>query len=74
MMLVERRESKDWISIYYTGADWKMVNTFDVETFDLIDAMWCKEDTAIMVYDTPLEAKILIYSALTGECIVKHCF
>lgn len=72
MALAEKRESKDWVSIYYTGNEWKLVNTFEVDTFDLADIMWAKEDTAILVYDTPLEAKILIYSAMTGEIVAKH--
>mmetsp|Transcript_33072 Transcript_33072/g.32200 ORF Transcript_33072/g.32200 Transcript_33072/m.32200 type:complete len:133 (+) Transcript_33072:180-578(+) len=37
MAFAERRELKDWVSIYYAGYDWKMVNTFEVETFDLMD-------------------------------------
>jgi len=72
MALAERREAKDWVSIYYTGNDWKLVNTFEVDTFDLIDLMWAKEDTSILVYDTPLESKLLIYSAMTGEIVAKH--
>jgi len=72
MAIAERREAKDWVSIYYTGQEWKLVNTFEVDTFDLTDIMWCKEDTSILVYDSPLEAKILIYSAMTGECLVKN--
>jgi hypothetical protein len=74
MALVEKREAKDWISIYFTGNEWKLVNTFEVDTFDAADVIWCKEDTSILVYDSPLEAKVLIYSAMTGECLVKHNF
>lgn len=72
MALAERRESKDWISIYYTGGEWKLVNAFEVDTFDLVDIMWTKEDTALLVYDTPLEAKVLVYSAMTGEVTARH--
>jgi hypothetical protein len=70
--IAERREFKDWISIYYGGADWKLVNTFECETLDLVDIMWTKEDSAILVYDTPLENKIIVYSAMTGEPLAKH--
>jgi hypothetical protein len=72
MALAERRDLKDWVSIYYAGNDWKLVNTFEVETFDLHDLMWTREDTAILVWDTPLESKILIYSAMTGEVLARH--
>jgi hypothetical protein len=72
MALAERRELKDWVSIYYTGNDWKLVNTFEVETFDLNDLIWTKADSAILVWDTPLENKIVVYSAMTGEPLAKH--
>jgi hypothetical protein len=72
MALAERRDAKDWVSIYYAGHEWKLVNTFEVDIFDLTDLMWAKEDTSILVYDTPLEAKVIIYSAMTGEVVAKH--
>ena len=34
--------------------------------------VWIKEDTAIAVYDSPLESKVLVYSALTGELLSRH--
>lgn len=71
--LLERRESKDWVSIYFAGADWKLVTTFEAnEAFDAADLAWCREDTAILVYDTPLEAKFWVYSAMTGDCLVRQ--
>ena len=69
--IIERREAKDWVSIYHTMGEWKMVNTFEVDTFDAADISWCKEDTSIMVYDSPLDAKILIFSAMTGACLTN---
>ena len=72
MALLERRDYKDWVSIYYTQYEWKLVNTFEVETFDVQDLLWIKEDTAIVVYDSPLESKVLVYSALTGELLSRH--
>ncbi len=35
MALAERRDGRDWVSVYYTGSDWKLINTFEVETLDL---------------------------------------
>lgn len=49
-----------------------MVNTFEVDTFDLNDLRWCRQDSAILVWDTPLENSILLYSAMTGELLQKH--
>jgi hypothetical protein len=71
MVIAERREAKDWAAIYFTGNDWKLVNTFEVDTFDLAELMWCKEDTSVLVYDSPLEAKLLVYSAMSGECLIR---
>lgn len=36
MCILERKDAKDWIAIYYAGNDWKLVNAFEsVETSDL---------------------------------------
>ena len=73
MCLAERRECKDWISIYYAGHDWKMVNTFEtLETFDVADCKWVMLNTAILVQDNPLEPRFVIYAALTGNPIAVH--
>jgi hypothetical protein len=73
MCLAERRECKDQISIYYAGHDWKMVNSFDTtETYDLVDCKWTMQNTAILVQDNPLEARFVIYAALTGNPIAVH--
>jgi hypothetical protein len=72
MALAERRDLKDWVALYYAGNDWKIVNTFEVETMDLVDLQWTKEDSAILLWDTALENKVLVYSAMTGELLVKH--
>lgn len=70
--VAERKEARDWISIYFTGNEWKLVNTFEVDTFDLADLMWCKEDSSILVYDSPLESRFMVYSAMTGDKLIEH--
>jgi len=65
MALAERNDCKDFIGIYYCG-DWKLMNHFQVETSDLADLMWAKDDTAIVVWDNPIECRLLIYSATQG--------
>ena len=71
--MLERRESKDWVSIYFAGGDWKLVTTFEAsEAFDAADIAWCREDTAVLVYDSPLEARFWVYSAMTGDCLVRQ--
>ena len=71
--LLERRDQKDAISIYFTNANWKMINTFDsAETMDAVDIAWTKSDTAIVVQETSLECKLVVYSALSGDTLIKH--
>ena len=73
MCLAERRDCKDWVSIYYAGHDWKMVNTFETtESFDMIDCKWVMMNSAILVQDNPLEPRFVIYSAMTGSAIAVH--
>lgn len=70
MALAERNDCKDYIGIYYCG-DWKLMNHFQVETTDLADLKWAKDDTAIIVWDTPIECRLLVYSATQG-LIAQH--
>jgi len=66
MALAERQNCKDVVSIYYADNDWKMVNTFDVETMDMSDLKWTMNDGAIIVWDNPIESRFIVYSAMTG--------
>jgi hypothetical protein len=70
--LAERKDAKDVIGIYYAGNEWKMINQIEVDTFDLQEIKWINGDSAIMVYDTALECKILIYSAATTDLLVRY--
>jgi hypothetical protein len=54
MALAERREAKDFVGIYYCG-DWKLVNHFFVDTLDLANLCWSKDDTSIIVWDNVCE-------------------
>lgn len=65
MALAERENCKDSIGIYYCG-DWKLMNHFQVDTIDLADLMWSHDDTAIVVWDSLIECRILVYSATQG--------
>ena len=44
---------------------------FQVATFDMEDLLWTKDSTSLIVVDTPLEVKFLIYSP-TGNLIATH--
>lgn len=70
MALAERKESKDYIGIYYVG-DWSLVSHFAVDSYDLQDILWSKDNTAIIIWDSSLECKFFIYSP-TGNLISCH--
>jgi hypothetical protein len=67
MALGERQNGKDFIGIYFTG-DFSLVSHFQVGTFDMCDLIWTKDATNLIVIDTPLEVKFLVYSP-TGNLI-----
>lgn len=47
------------------------MNHFQVDTTDLADLVWAKDNTAIIVWDNPIECRLLIYSATQG-LIAQH--
>ena len=67
MALGERQNGKDFIGIYFTG-DFSLVSHFQVATFDMCDLLWTKDGTSLIIVDTPLEVKFLVYSP-TGNLI-----
>ena len=69
--IAERKDAKDIVGIYYAGNEWKMVQQIETDTFDLKDVKWTNGDSAILVWDTALDPKILIYSVATGDLINK---
>ncbi|KRX10945.1 WD40-repeat-containing domain [Pseudocohnilembus persalinus] len=66
MALVERKEAKDYVGIYFTN-DWKLINHFQVETNDLSDIAWTNNNYYIIVWDTPLNYKLLAYCPAQGK-------
>ena len=76
MCLAERkeRECKDQISIYYAGGDFKLTNSFEVtgDIFDMVDCRFVLKNTAILVQDSCLESKFVIYSATSGRPLAVH--
>eukprot|EP01017_Pseudomicrothorax_dubius_P017187 TRINITY_DN1948_c0_g1_i3.p1 TRINITY_DN1948_c0_g1~~TRINITY_DN1948_c0_g1_i3.p1 ORF type:complete len:296 (+),score=47.60 TRINITY_DN1948_c0_g1_i3:667-1554(+) len=71
MALAERKEAKDYIGIYYCG-DWKLINYFFSDTYDLADIKWSPDDTVIVAWDTFLEYKLLIFCPLQGLIAKYH--
>jgi WD40 repeat protein len=65
MALAERRETKDYIGIYYTR-DWKLVNYIMADSYDLNDLKWSPDNSVILAWDTPLEYKMMVYCPAQG--------
>lgn len=70
MALVERHDAKDFIGIYYVG-NFSLITHFKVDMFDVYDISWSKDDTCLIVWESPLECKFSIYSP-TGEILANH--
>lgn len=73
MALAERRETKDYIGIYFTK-DWKPVNYFPIEMLDLCDLMWSPNSHFIVSWDTCLNYKLIPICPLMGPitCIQPY--
>jgi hypothetical protein len=60
----ERKEGKDSIGIYFSGGEWKLVLQMLVETIDLQDIEWSSDGSWLLVWDSQLEFKLLVYSVV----------
>ena len=47
------------------------MNSLDVDTADLQDIKWSNGDSTILIWDTPIESRIFIYSVATGDLLYK---
>jgi len=61
LAVVERREHRDYIGVYSQEV-WELIIRFKVDTVDLEDCLWSKDDRVLCVYDNPLEYRFLIYT------------
>ncbi|ONI24969.1 hypothetical protein PRUPE_2G272800 [Prunus persica] len=65
-----RRDCKDYINLLSCHT-WEIMGVFAVDTLDLSDTEWSPDDSAIVIWDSPLEYKVLIYSP-DGRCLYKY--
>lgn len=65
-----RRDCKDYISLLSCDT-WEIMGVFAVDTLDLADIEWSPDDSAIVVWDSFLEYKVLIYTP-DGRCLLKY--
>ena len=70
LAVAERRDKKDFIAIYYC-MNWQLVNYFQAGTFDLSDLAWSPNDSFILVWDTCLAYRVVVYCPSKTQ-IFKH--
>lgn len=66
-----RRDCKDYINLLscYT---WEIMGTFAVDTLDLADIEWSPDDSAIVIWDSPLEYKVVKFIAF--HCLIFNAY
>ena len=70
MALAERRECKDYISIFDCSS-WQLCRHFPVDTNDLAGLMWSPDGRVLCVWDSVLEYMVMIYS-LDGRLLASY--
>ncbi|KAH7687595.1 Six-bladed beta-propeller TolB-like protein [Dioscorea alata] len=65
-----RRDCKDYVNLLSCHT-WEIMGAFTVDTVDLAGIEWSPDDSAIVVWDSLLEYKVLIYSP-DGRCLFKY--
>lgn len=50
MALLEKHDCKDTIGIYFCG-DWKLVNSIQMDSFDIVEMKWALDDSHIVAWE-----------------------
>lgn len=53
-----RRDCKDYINLLSCNS-WEIMGVFAVDTLDLADVGWSPDDSAVVIWDSPLEYKVM---------------
>jgi len=59
MAHAERRDAKDFLSIY-SIRDWKLLSVMPVDTNDLSNLVWASNDSCIAVWDNEVYVELFI--------------
>ncbi|XP_047323921.1 WD repeat-containing protein WRAP73 [Impatiens glandulifera] len=65
-----RRDCKDYVNLISCHT-WEIMGVFAVDTLDLADIQWSPDDSAIVIWDSSLEYRVLVYSP-DGRCLLKY--
>jgi hypothetical protein len=69
--LVEKKEGREKVGLYYGSNEWTQLQRISLDTFDLQDIRLLAGDTQILVWDSPLEPTILIYNIGTANLTAR---
>lgn len=70
MALAERRDCKDYISIFDCSL-WQLLINFKVDTSDLAGLCWSPDSKVLCVWDSIMDYKVFLYS-MDGRCIATY--
>jgi WD40 repeat protein len=65
MALLERHECKDTIGIYFCG-DWKLVNSVQLDSFDVIELLWDFNNFYIVAWENPINYRLHVVCPFKG--------
>ncbi|KAK0596388.1 hypothetical protein LWI29_015257 [Acer saccharum] len=65
-----RRDCKDYINLLSCHT-WEIMGVFAVDTLDMADIEWSPDDSTLVIWDSLMEYKVLIYSP-DGRCLSKY--
>ena len=65
MALLEKHDCKDVLGIYYCG-DWKMVNSIVMDSFDLVEVRWQRNDAHIVAWENPINYRFYAVCPFKG--------
>ena len=70
MALVERRDCKDYVSLFHCG-DWQLVRNFPIDTKDVAGLAWSPDGKVLCVWESVLDYRVLLYS-IDGRCMASY--
>ncbi len=70
MALAERRDCKDFISVF-SCSEWQLIINFKVDTNDLAGLSWSPDGKVLCVWDSVLDYKVFLYS-MDGRCLSTY--
>ena len=70
-----RRDCKDYVNLLSCHS-WEIMGVFAVDTLDLADIEWSPDDSAIVIWDSPLEYKVMEFVLLISLCasVLAFCW